>query len=296
MYHPLLGSIAMMLSVILCMKIISYHIVNSELRFIWKDRSVEIPYPDCPYPTNITLGNIAYFWAAPTLCYQPSYPRIEKFRPKFFMKRIVELAAAAAMIHILMEQYAVPTVKNSMKPMMELDLMGMIERLLKLSISCLYIWLLGFYALFHSFLNAFAEILRFGDRMFYRSWWNANSFEEYWRLWNAPVHLWLKRHVYVPLRSRGWSSQSAQVAIFIISAAAHEFLIGIPTNVVEGWAFFAMSFQIPLIALTSWYMKTKPHSSVGNFFFWICFCILGQPMIILLYYRSWINRKLVIIK
>lgn len=27
------------------------------------------------YPENITLGNLAYFLAAPTLCYQPVYPR-----------------------------------------------------------------------------------------------------------------------------------------------------------------------------------------------------------------------------
>lgn len=27
------------------------------------------------YPENIALGNLAYFLAAPTLCYQPVYPR-----------------------------------------------------------------------------------------------------------------------------------------------------------------------------------------------------------------------------
>lgn len=27
------------------------------------------------YPENISLGNLAYFLVAPTLCYQPVYPR-----------------------------------------------------------------------------------------------------------------------------------------------------------------------------------------------------------------------------
>ena len=36
-------------------------------------------------------------------------------------------------------------------------------------------WLLFFYMYFHSFLNATAEILRFGDRQFYRDWWNAST-------------------------------------------------------------------------------------------------------------------------
>jgi diacylglycerol O-acyltransferase-1 len=292
MYHPLIGSFAMSLSIILCMKIISYHVVNAELRQRWKERIGEDPYPDCPYPKNITLRNVAYFWVAPTLCYQPTYPLIEAFRPKFFIKRLVELGAALAMMHILTDQYAIPTVKNSMKPINELNLMGMIERLLKLSISSLYIWLLAFYALFHSFLNAFAELVRFGDRMFYKSWWNAKSFEEYWRLWNAPVHQWLKRHIYFPMRARGWSSSTSQVSIFVISAMAHELLVGVPTHVLEGWAFFAMIFQIPLVAATGWFTRLKPNSSAGNFFFWICFCIVGQPMIVLLYYRSWINRIL----
>ena len=32
-------------------------------------------------------------------------------------------------------------------------------------------WLLFFYCYFHSFLNIMAEILRFGDRTFYKDWW-----------------------------------------------------------------------------------------------------------------------------
>lgn len=32
------------------------------------------------YPENLTAGNLAYFMAAPTLCYQMSYPRSSRFR------------------------------------------------------------------------------------------------------------------------------------------------------------------------------------------------------------------------
>lgn len=34
-----------------------------------------------------------------------------------------------------------------------------------------FIWLIFFYWLFHSSMNAVAEVLRFGDREFYRDWW-----------------------------------------------------------------------------------------------------------------------------
>lgn len=33
------------------------------------------------------------------------------------------------------------------------------------------IWLLFFYAIFHSGLNITAEVLQFGDRTFYKDWW-----------------------------------------------------------------------------------------------------------------------------
>ena len=289
MYHVVLGFFALFIAVILCMKIVSYHLVNAELRSMINQ--IDKLYPDCPYPTNLTLGNFLYFWIAPTLCYQPSYPRNASICPKFLLKRLLELAACIAGIHILTEQFALPTVQNSMEPMSKLDWIGIIERLLKLSISSLYIWLIGFYALFHSFLNAFAEVIRFGDRAFYKSWWNAKSIDEYWRLWNAPVHQWFRRHVYIPLVVSGWSPKDAQLLIFTISALAHEFLVAVPTNIIQGWAFLGMLFQVPLISLTTYYMRCRPNSSFGNFFFWITFCIVGQPMCVLLYYRAWVTKK-----
>jgi diacylglycerol O-acyltransferase-1 len=41
---------------------------------------------------------------------------------------------------------------------------------LKLSIANTYLWLCVFYFYFHLYLNLFAEILRFGDRVFYKDW------------------------------------------------------------------------------------------------------------------------------
>lgn len=31
-----------------------------------------------PYPGNIGVLDLLYFWFAPTLCYQPDYPKSEK--------------------------------------------------------------------------------------------------------------------------------------------------------------------------------------------------------------------------
>ena len=61
---------------------------------------------------------------------------------------------------------------------------------LRLAIANTYLWLLMFYAYFHLYLNLWAEVLRFGDRVFYKDWWNSSEIGSYWRLWNMPVHLW----------------------------------------------------------------------------------------------------------
>jgi diacylglycerol O-acyltransferase-1 len=50
----------------------------------------------------------------------------------------------------------------------------MLERILKLSIPTLYWWLAMFYTLFDLWLNILAEVLRFGDREFYKVGWRVH--------------------------------------------------------------------------------------------------------------------------
>ncbi len=52
--------------------------------------------------------------------------------------------------------------------MRELNWVIIVERVLKLAIPTLYIWLCMFYTLFHVWLNLLAEVLHFGDREFYK--------------------------------------------------------------------------------------------------------------------------------
>lgn len=98
-----------------------------------------------------------------------------------------------------------PIVQNSQHPLKG-DLLYCIERILKLSVPNLYVWLCMFYCFFHLWyviladcfsallciirsgelwtqfyacrLNILAELLRFGDREFYKAWWNAKTVDE----------------------------------------------------------------------------------------------------------------------
>jgi diacylglycerol O-acyltransferase-1 len=149
-------------------------------------------------------------------------------------KRVLEVIVLLVFIWLTSAQYATPVLRNSLDKIATLDLASILERIMKLSTISLVIWLAGFFALFQSFLNALAEVMRFGDREFYSDWWNSPSVGTYWRTWNKPVYLFMKRHIFSPLVDRGWSPFSASVVVFTLSAILHELLVGVPTHNIIG--------------------------------------------------------------
>ncbi|KAL7984767.1 hypothetical protein Chor_003337 [Crotalus horridus] len=91
------------------------------------------------------------------------------------------------------------------------------------------IMFLTFFAFLHCWLNAFAEGLRFADRMFYKDWWNSTSFSNYYRTWNIVVHDWLYYYAY---RDFLWFfgkkfKAVAMLSVFVVSAAVHEYILAI---------------------------------------------------------------------
>lgn len=237
-YHPFIGTLVEMHAVIVWLKTASYAFTNRDLRhaYLHPVKGEEVPelYKECPYPQNITMGNLVYFWWAPTLVYQPAYPRTDKIRWVFVAKRFGEVFCLSVFIWFACAQYAVPVLTNSLDKITSLDVTSILERLMKLSTISLVIWLAGFFAFFQSFLNGLAEIMRFGDRSFYDDWWNSESIGAYWRTWNKPVYTYFKRHVYMPMLGRGWSPRVASFAVFFMSAVLHEILAGVPTHNIIG--------------------------------------------------------------
>lgn len=237
-HHPLIGTMCELHAIIVWLKNSSYAFTNRDLRhaLLHPGTTTSLPeiYSGCPYPQNITLSNLSYFWWAPTLVYQPVYPRSSNIRWIFVAKRMAEVVGLSIFIWLASAQYAAPLLRNSLNKMASLDIASIIERLMKLSTVSLIIWLAGFFALFQSFLNALAEIMRFGDREFYTEWWNSPSVGTYWRTWNKPVYHFMKRHIYSPLVGRGWTPQAASIMVFVFSGILHELLVGVPTHNIIG--------------------------------------------------------------
>ena len=134
------------------------------------------------------------------------------------------------------------------------------------------IWLISFYALFHSYLNILAELLRFGDRQFYKDWWyksinsnnhilkikcflidikkrNSENVEAFWKNWNIPVHSFCLRHIYKPLLYQGVTKMQASLIVFFVSAFFHEYIVSIPLRMFRLWAFSGMLAQVCILLL-----------------------------------------------
>ncbi|KAG5264992.1 hypothetical protein AALO_G00260270 [Alosa alosa] len=295
---PVGGVFSLAVYTILFLKLYSYKDVNKWSREIRhaKARTLSRSH-SCPsvhkangvaahaqvtYPGNLTHRDLYYFIFAPTLCYELNFPRSPRIRVRFLLRRLFEMLFFIQLLVGLIQQWMVPTIQNSMKPFQDMDLSRILERLLKLAVPNHFIWLIFFYWFFHSSMNFVAELLQFGDREFYRDWWNSESVTYFWSNWNIPVHKWCLRHFYKPMLSRGVNKLLAQTAVFLVSAFFHEYLVSVPLKMFRLWAFMGMMSQIPL----AWFVGRFLRGNYGNAAVWISL-IIGQPVAVLMYVHDY---------
>lgn len=238
------------------------------------------------YPDNLNFVDLYYYILAPTLCYELNFPRTQRIRKRFLIKRILEVVVGCQVVMSLFQQWMIPSVKNSLIPFSNMDVAKASERLLKLAIPNHLVWLCFFYLTFHSFFNLMGELLHFADRNFYCDWWNANNIDTFWRTWNMPVHRWAVRHLYIPIVEMGYGKTTASVTVFFISAFFHEYLVSVPLKTFKIWAFMGMMGQIPLSVLSKM-VERYCGARWGNIVVWASL-IIGQPLCIMMYYHDYV--------
>jgi len=265
-------------------------------------------HPGLPLARLLLFNTRFRFIAFPTLCYQTTYPRTGAIRVKWLMKRLGELLLTITVQGLIFNQMMLPVLLESLEKMkqgVEISMGQYVQAthaprthmyahtrplflryVLNLAVPVLFCWLCMFYGMFHLWLNILAEVTYFGDRLYYKAWWNATRLDVYWRDWNIPVHAWLVRHVFFPSMNMGLSKPVSMFLVFFVSAVAHEVLVSVPCHTNSLYAFWGMMAQVPLIALTGMIDKYNKGSQIGNFIFWISFCIVGQPLCILLYFME----------
>uniref|UniRef100_A0A3B4XD47 O-acyltransferase n=1 Tax=Seriola lalandi dorsalis TaxID=1841481 RepID=A0A3B4XD47_SERLL len=257
---PVGGVLSLGVYTVLFLKLYSYQDTNRWCREIRQAKAKRM---------TRSYSYMYYFVFAPTLCYQLNFPRSPRIRKTFLMRRLFEMVRGNTHTH-----WMVPTIQNSMKPFQ--------VRILYIQVPNHLIWLIFFYWFFHSSLNFVAELLQFGDREFYRDWWNSETVTYFWANWNIPVHKWCLRHFYKPMLRRGINKFLAQTAVFLVSAFFHEYLVSVPLKMFRLWAFMGMMAQVPL----AWFVGRFLNGNYGNTAVWISL-IIGQPVAVLMYVHDY---------
>uniref|UniRef100_A0A8D0CP91 O-acyltransferase n=1 Tax=Sander lucioperca TaxID=283035 RepID=A0A8D0CP91_SANLU len=281
---PVGGVLSLGIYTVLFLKLYSYQDTNRWCREIRQAKAKRLTRSySCPsvaqsngsaghthvsYPGNLTHRDMYYFVFAPTLCYQLNFPRSPRIRIRFLMRRLFEMLFFMQLLVGLIQQ--------------EMDFSRMVERLLKLAVPNHLIWLIFFYWFFHSSMNFVAELLQFGDREFYKDWWNSETVTYFWANWNIPVHKWCLRHFYKPMLRKGVNKFLAQTAVFLMSAFFHEYLVSVPLKMFRLWAFMGMMAQVPL----AWFVGRFLNGNYGNAAVWMSL-IIGQPVAVLMYVHDY---------
>ncbi|KAF2744866.1 hypothetical protein M011DRAFT_470174 [Sporormia fimetaria CBS 119925] len=260
---------------------------NEDLRQLRSDLAFELASPlgGLSYPQNLTLYNLVDFIFCPTLCYELEYPRTPRIRWTELLSKTLAVFGCIFLLTVTTEEFVLPVLRESAISLQQSTsaadfalVLG--ETIGRLLFPFMVTFLLVFLVIFEYLLGAFAEISRFADRQFYADWWNSCDWLEFSREWNKPVHHFFRRHVYSA--SRGHMSRPlATLITFLISALAHELVMGCITRKFRGYGFIAMMLQMPIVMVqrSRW---LRGQTLLNNVLFW-CSMILGLAMMCALY-------------
>ncbi|KAJ2608958.1 Sterol O-acyltransferase 2 (Sterol-ester synthase 2) [Coemansia sp. RSA 1365] len=262
------------------------------------------------FPETQTLANYAMFQLCPVLVYEVEYPRTTHIRWGYVAEKMAGTVGIFAVFYIIVAHLMIPHLER----MPESGVLLTTVHLMGPMATC---WLLFFFITFDSIANGFAELTRFADRRFYDDWWNVRGLDEFSRKWNRPVHLFLARHIYMPVREY-WKSSDvlgksqgkerknndkggnivrrmlktmpastvAMAATFLFSSVLHEVTVVVACHRWNyGMFFFSQMMQIPLIPLANHIPWFKDQQALRNWAFWLSM-VFFQPLLLCLYTYS----------
>lgn len=234
-----------------------------------------------------SFSSYLYFLFCPTLIYREKYPRTPRVRWNYVAKNFAQALCCVLYACFILCRFCVPVFANmSHEPF---SARALVVSVMHATLPGIFMLLLIFFAFLHCWLNAFAEMLRFGDRMFYRDWWNSTSFSNYYRTWNVVVHDWLYSYVYqdglglLGGRARG----AAMLAVFLVSAVVHEYIFCF----VLGFFYPVMLVLFLVIGgLLNFTMHDRHTGPAWNVLVWTLL-FLGQGIQVSLYCQEWYARR-----
>ncbi|XP_046846025.1 sterol O-acyltransferase 1-like isoform X2 [Xenia sp. Carnegie-2017] len=239
----------------------------------------------CKEDRNIPgFSQFLYFLFAPTLIYRDSYPQTSKIRWHYVVTNFLQVLGCVFYTYYIFVRFCVPVFRDmgNNPPNLKKVVLSIFNTMLPGTL----VLVLGFFCILHSWLNAFAEMLKFADRMFYKDWWNSTSYANYYRTWNVVVHDWLYAYCF---RDFHWmfrrNRNIAMIITFLISALVHEYVLIISFNFFFPALFVSFfGFGVSFVFLKP--RKGKNVSPGWNIFMWVTL-IFGSGMLMVLYSIEW---------
>ncbi|XP_044533025.1 sterol O-acyltransferase 1 [Gracilinanus agilis] len=244
-----------------------------------KEKSRTVPVPQ--------VSKYLYFLFAPTLIYRDNYPRNSTIRWSYVATQFTQVFGCLFYTYYIFERLCAPLFRNVKQEPFSL-------RVLVLCIfNCILpgvlMLFLSFFAILHCWLNAFAEMLRFGDRMFYRDWWNSTSYANYYRTWNVVVHDWLYYYAYKDFLwffSRKFKT-AAMMSVFAVSAIVHEYALALCFSFFYPVLFVLFMFFGMIFNFIANDNRKQP---IWNIMMWTSL-FLGHGILVCLYSHEWYARQ-----
>ena len=181
-------------------------------------------------PLIPSITHFWYFMLAPTLVYRDSYPQMNGPRNWLLIGRLtMDILILISLGSLTYLRLFLPRVRN----------FG-IEPFDMINFTCLVIYstiigwfvILGIaYGFLHCTLNILAELLRFGDRQFYRQWWLAKGLSEFMRTWNYVVHSFIYEYLYKPTIMHVSHPLYSSLLVVALSVMAHDYVMLMATRV-----------------------------------------------------------------
>ncbi|XP_075863408.1 sterol O-acyltransferase 2 isoform X2 [Microcebus murinus] len=205
-------------------------------------------------PRAPSFSSYLYFLFCPTLIYRETYPRTPSVRWNYVAKNFAQALGCVLYACFILGRLCVPVFANmSREPF---STRALVLSILHATLPGIFMLLLIFFAFLHCWLNAFAEMLRFGDRMFYRL---------------------------LGGRARG----AAMLGVFLVSAVVHEYIFCF----VLGF-FYPVMLMLFLVfgGLLNFTMHDQHTGPAWNVLMWT-FLFLGQGIQVSLYCQEWYARR-----
>ncbi|KAJ8313682.1 hypothetical protein KUTeg_008243 [Tegillarca granosa] len=192
-----------------------------------------------------------YFLFCPSLIYRDSYPRTPIIRWNYVVSNFAQVTACLFYTYYIFERFCVPVFRHFNEE--HVTPKALLLSVFGSMLPGTMVLMIGFFAILHSWLNAFAEMLRFGDRMFYKL-------------------LGPKNRV------------GAMTMVFLISAIFHEYIL------IVSFGFFYPVLFVMFMGAGFGFIFLKGVSRSWNVFLWVALFI-GCGLLMCLYSMEWYARQ-----